>query len=241
MLFFYIRHGDPIYRPDSLTPLGERQAEAIARRLAAYGLDRVYSSTSERAIQTATPTCELLKLKPTLLEFAHESLTAADFNIYDQERNTKIWAYQHKEYRALFHLPEVRRMGEEWFRHPVFADHPSFERGVTRGYDEADRFFAGLGYEHIRYTGTYKVTAPNRERVAMFAHQGFGLLFLSCLLDIPYPIFSTQFDMTHTGMTVIDFRENEEGICIPCVLTLSSDGHLYRDGLMTGYNHGVRF
>lgn len=34
MLFFYIRHGDPIYNPDSLTPLGRRQAEALGKRLA---------------------------------------------------------------------------------------------------------------------------------------------------------------------------------------------------------------
>lgn len=30
MIFFYIRHGDPIYVPDSLTPLGMRQADAQA-------------------------------------------------------------------------------------------------------------------------------------------------------------------------------------------------------------------
>ena len=29
MLLYIVRHGDPIYQPDSLTPLGERQAEAI--------------------------------------------------------------------------------------------------------------------------------------------------------------------------------------------------------------------
>ena len=61
MLFFLIRHGDPIYNPDSLTPLGHRQAEAIAKRLAVYGVDRVYASTSERARLTSVPTCELLK------------------------------------------------------------------------------------------------------------------------------------------------------------------------------------
>ena len=42
MLFFYIRHGDPIYDPDSLTPLGLRQAEAVAKRLALYGLVAVF-------------------------------------------------------------------------------------------------------------------------------------------------------------------------------------------------------
>ena len=61
MLFFYIRHGDPIYDPDSLTALGKRQAEAVARRLALYGIDEIYASTSTRAIQTATPTSEILK------------------------------------------------------------------------------------------------------------------------------------------------------------------------------------
>lgn len=38
MLLFYVRHGDPIYNPDSLTPLGERQAEAVAKRLALHGV-----------------------------------------------------------------------------------------------------------------------------------------------------------------------------------------------------------
>lgn len=31
MLLYYIRHGMPVYDPDSLTPLGERQAEAAAK------------------------------------------------------------------------------------------------------------------------------------------------------------------------------------------------------------------
>ena len=46
MIFYYIRHGDPIYDPDSLTPLGEKQAEALAKRLALYGIDKIYSSPS---------------------------------------------------------------------------------------------------------------------------------------------------------------------------------------------------
>ena len=61
MLLFYIRHGEPIYNPDMLTPLGKRQADAIAKRLSLYGIDKIYSSTSNRAIETAEPTCEILK------------------------------------------------------------------------------------------------------------------------------------------------------------------------------------
>ena len=61
MFLYFIRHGDPIYDPDSLTLLGEEQAKALAKRLALYGLDEIYSSTSNRAQRTAQPTCELLK------------------------------------------------------------------------------------------------------------------------------------------------------------------------------------
>ena len=42
--------------------------------------------------------------------------------------------------------------------------------------------------------------------------------------------------MCHTGMTVIDFKE-EGGYAIPKLLTLSSDAHLYREGLPTKYNN----
>ena len=57
MLFFYIRHGDPIYTPDSLTPLGKRQAEAVAKRLCLYGVDKVFASSSTRESMTSDPTC----------------------------------------------------------------------------------------------------------------------------------------------------------------------------------------
>lgn len=49
MILYYIRHGDPIYNPNQLTPLGERQAEAAAKRLAVYGMDKIYASVSNRA------------------------------------------------------------------------------------------------------------------------------------------------------------------------------------------------
>ena len=68
MILFYIRHGDPIYHPDMLTPLGEQQAAAVARRLALFGIDEVYSSTSNRAMQTAKHTCELLGLPMQTLD-----------------------------------------------------------------------------------------------------------------------------------------------------------------------------
>ena len=60
MILYYVRHGDPIYNPDSLTELGHKQAEALSKRFSLYGLDEIYASTSIRAQQTAEPTCKIL-------------------------------------------------------------------------------------------------------------------------------------------------------------------------------------
>ena len=72
MILYYVRHGDPIYHPNQLTALGERQAEAVARRLAVHGIDRIYSSPSNRARQTAEPLCQIAKISPEILDWSDE-------------------------------------------------------------------------------------------------------------------------------------------------------------------------
>ena len=233
MLLFYIRHGEPIYDPDSLTPMGVQQAQALAKRLARCGLDKIYSSTSNRAIQTAQPTCALLKMQPELLDFANEVHTWRDFSEQLEDGNRR-WIYFDPKFIKLFHEKEVRDLGDRWYDHPGF-EKTDCRKGVARIYEEADRFLADLGYAHIRYAGKYKVTKPNDQKIALFAHEGFGLAFLSCLLDIPYPVFCTHFGLSHSGMTVIEFKEYD-GYSVPKVLTLSSDAHLYREDLPIRHN-----
>jgi len=238
MLLFYVRHGDPIYSPDSLTPLGHRQAEAVAKRLALYGIDRVFSSDSHRAVLTATPTSELVKKPIEQLPFCNESLAWKDFAI-DRGDGHHTWCFAHPETKRLMLLPEVLALGERWHEHPSLAQY-GFGQGVERINREVDGWLTSLGYEHDRESGSYRAVAPNDKRIALFAHQGFGLSFLSSLLDIPYPLFCTHFDMSHTGMTVIDFAQ-VDGIAIPKVLQLAGDSHLYREGLPTAYNNVLRF
>lgn len=239
MIFYYIRHGDPVYNPDSLTPLGVRQAESVAKRLALYGLDKIYCSTSNRAIMTAMPTCELLNMQPEMLDFTSEKHTWRELTIEKEEGTGKTWLFQNQRVINLFHDKEIRDLGDRWYDHPAFANY-HYEDGINRIYAESDALFESLGYKHIRHTGKYKVEKSNDQRIALFAHQGFGLAFLSCLLDIPYPMFCTHFDMCHTGVTVINFA-NGHDYCVPKILTLSSEAHLYREGLPTKYNNGLYF
>lgn len=236
MLFFYIRHGDPIYDPDSLTPLGHRQAEAVAKRLALYGVDRIYASTSTRATKTARPSCEMTGVPLTTLDFCNEGHAWGELTMMQGEE--RYWLFQHPEARRLLVSEELLLLGERWYEHPAFADGRA-AAGMARIRRESDAFLASLGYRHIG-GGAYQVVKPNDDRIALFAHQGFGLAFLSTILDVPYPRFCMHFDICHSGMTVIDFRD-EGGAAIPRVLTLSSDSHLYREGLPTYYNREIRF
>ena len=238
MELFYIRHGDPIYSPDSLTPLGRRQAEAVSNRLVLYGLDEIYTSTSTRAVMTAQPTCEKLRLEHTELDFAHENHTWADFSV-ETENGYRTWVWNIDRFIELFTGPEIRALGFEWYRHPEFADF-NFQKGINRVYDAVDGWLLSLGYEHERYSGRYRVVKDNGKRVALFAHEGFGLAFFSCLLDIPYPYFSTHFGICHSGMSVVHFQRSGE-YAVPKVLTHSNDSHLYKDGLPLNYNYFLKF
>ena len=238
MLFYYVRHGDPIYDPDSLTPLGKRQAEAVGRRLAMHGIDEIYASTSTRAKQTAEPLSELLKKKITLLDFANESHAWEELTAITPEG--RRWMFHHAESRKLFTSPEVIALGHEWYKHPAFSSF-DYEAGMNRILAEANSFFASLGYEHDGRLGRYKITDKNDKRVALFAHQGFGLAFLSAVLDIPYPLFSTRFDITHSGVTVIEFGDEGDGYSIPRVLTFSSESHIYKENLPTRFSNGIYY
>ncbi|MBO5358820.1 MAG: histidine phosphatase family protein [Clostridia bacterium] len=237
MLFFYLRHGDPIYDPDSLTELGIEQAEALSKRLSLYGLDKIYSSTSNRAIMTAKPTCEKLGLEPELLDFTNEHYALMELSYFSN--NERKWLFQDGNIVNLFSDKEIIELGDKWYEHPKFKEY-DYKKGIERIAAESNKFFKELGYERIDGTGKYKVIKPNNQRVALFAHQGFGIAFLSHILNMPYPAFATHFDICHTGMTVIDFSEID-GYSTPKVLTLSSDSHLYREGLSTLYNYYVEF
>ena len=231
MIFYYVRHGDPIYSPDSLTEQGHKQARALAKRFELYGLDEVYCSTSIRAQQTAQPTCECLHKDPVFLDWTNEAYAAAELGII-QENGKWNWAFMTPSYIESFNAPETFVLGHEWYNAPQFSQ---FKKGILRIDEETDKFFANFGYKHNRTKNCYEITEPNDKRVALFAHEGFGLAFLSSILGIPYPIFCTHFNIGHSGVTVIHFGNEKNGIVYPRVLQLSNDSHLYKEEILSGY------
>lgn len=166
MLLYIIRHGDPIYDPDSLTPKGHLQAQALAKRLALHGLDKIYVSPLKRAQQTAQPTCELLGLTPQVEEWASEHKAYADLSVEHPDGH-RSWVFHQQ--RTNLKNNDTVNLGAEWYQAKCF-DFPDkdFKKGYERIQNDADEFLRRQGYD--RDGCVYRITRPNEERIALFCH-----------------------------------------------------------------------
>lgn len=230
MLLYYIRHGDPIYDPDSLTALGQEQAKAVAKRLAMHGIDEIYCSSSNRAVMTAQPLCDLLKMEAVKMDWCTEARAGKALGARHDDGSFG-WAVTSKQFRPILLSNEVRSLGDRWYDHPELI-HTGMKEGYLGICEDLDRWIATLGYQRDEENHCYIPQEHNEKRIALFAHWGMGGAIMSHLLDIPYPQFATHFSMSHSTMTVVEFR-NREGVVNPQVLSYGNDSHLYREGLPT--------
>lgn len=232
MILFFVRHGEPDYGTDSLTPLGRRQADALARRFGRYGLDRIYSSPAGRVLATARPTCDILKMEPIVLDWLAESHSWREMSVEGPDGSRRLCSDDPTLARTLLG-GEVAALGARWHEHPAFAG-LRFGEGVARMRREADAFLASLGYVHDAECRCFRVEKPPFGRIAFFGHEVSGMLFVSTILDIPFPVMAAHFQFGHTGITAIEFRDLG-GWSVPKVLQLSNDGHIYGEGIPPSY------
>ena len=229
MLLYIIRHGDPTYNPDALTPLGLRMAEAVGRRLSVHGLDEIYSSPLNRARQTAQPACEMLKLEMHIEDWTSEALAWEDFSCI-QPSGYQGWAFAGKNAYLRSH-PEY--LGEKWYEAPMFAE-TNAKAGFERIVAASDEFLARQGY--VREGGIYHVTKENKKRVAVFCHYGFGSTWTAVLQNLyPTQVWSSQ-DISTTGVTLFHFGSEAGKDTVPVMKMLSDLSHLYAERLPFRYN-----
>jgi len=232
MLLYIIRHGEPDYATDTLTENGKKQANALAERLCTHGFDEIYSSPLGRAIQTAQPTCDRLKLPYTIEEWMSESLAWDEFSVKDDE-GTQKWAFSCQNTKLI--SPE--HTGSNWFTNPVFSNCKAALDGYKRITKCSDDFLARLGYK--RENNLYKVISPSEKRIAAFCHHGFGTAWMSHLLSISPNIFWSSFDIAHSSVTILLFRNNPDGYTAPQCVCLSDMSHIYKEKLQV--NAAVNF
>ena len=234
MWLFYVRHGDPDYANDCLTENGRRQAAALAERFSELGLDKIYSSTMGRAKETAGFTAEKLNLDVEGLDFAREDLAGRDFGIVTAG-GKKTWCFWEEKTVEVFKSAEVKKLGEKWYDHPFF-DGTTYKDGILRVKKGTVDFMQKLGYSYNEQTGYYSAEKHVYDRVALFAHGGFSMSFISCILNIPFPEFCIRFQ--HIGasaVTVFKIDDNGKEI-MPQIYQYGNDGHVYKNGLIKEFD-----
>ena len=227
MRLYIIRHADPDYANDTITPAGHREAAALARRLTAIGLDRIYCSPLGRARATMQYTADLTGIAPVIEPWTAE----LPWRIMTEASPHATWNIDGHLLRTLpcpewdhgvQHFPLLERLGR------VESDPPQ-----PQAYEAlcaaSDGFLASLGYE--REGVCYRVVRPNTERVAVFCHGGLGLTWLSHLLHVPLAVAWSSFFLWPSSVTTILMDERVPGVATPRCIGLAETAHLYAEGL----------
>lgn len=217
MRLHLIRHAEPDYPRDALTPRGHRQAQALARRLAAAGIDRIYSSPLVRALETARYTAERLGLEIQIEPWTRE---LEDWWIPDETLLERpVWQVDGATIRAL--APQLGP--ESWHGLPPF-DRPHLRQGFARLRAAGDGFLAHHGL--IRDGAAYRVKGAADPTVALFCHAGFALTWLADLLAIPPPLLWAGFSLPPASVTTVVFEPLAKGGAAPRCVGLGDVAHL---------------
>lgn len=232
MLLYIVRHGDPDYVTDSLTERGKLQAEAVGKRLFDAGINQIYSSPMGRARQTAAPACRLLGLDCKIENWAHE-VEDERLTPYPDGKLKSVSLVQNTYYRenGAIYLPY-----EQDFSAPGF--NTSQMKNATERIEAGGRdFLERLGYREEN--GIYRILRPNTDKVALFCHKVMGQAWISRLLHIPIHLMWSGFLTTHTGVTVLEFKNNENGVTAPRCRCFSDMSHLYAAGLDMCHDNSI--
>ena len=233
MWLFLVRHGSPDYDKDCLTEEGKKQAAALAKRFARKGLDKIYASTMGRATETAKYTSDKLGLPIEGLDFAREDVTGREFYCGKNQEGKRCWCFWDKSILAQFKSEEVKKLGDKWYDSALFED-KMFKSGTLRVQKAVTEFMAELGYRRNEKNGFYKAEKHVYDRVALFAHGGFSMIFISCLLNMPYPEFCLRFQHVEVS-TVTSFWLDDSGEdIVPIMYQYGNDSHLYKEDLLEG-------
>ena len=221
MLLYIVRHGDPDYSIDSLTPQGRIEAELLSEMLSKKEIKAFYVSPLGRAKATAEYTLKKMGREATECEWLRE-FDRARINKPNRE-NAIAWDWRPKDWTdndAFFNM-------EDWGHDPVME-----AGGVLKEYErvnaELDKLLASHGY--VRNGRRYDAVAPNEDTVVFFCHFGLESVLLSHILNIPPMLLWHGTCATPSSVTTLITEEREKGIAYFRMTAFGDTSHLYAGG-----------
>lgn len=212
MFLYIIRHADPDYANNTITEFGWEEAHALADWLKDIHIDKIYTSPLGRAIDTAKPTLEIKGMTSEILPWTEESM---DYMESHQLKPDSDCSYSFSVQKGVYD----------------FKDFMQTERMKTVENMQkcSDEFLASLGYE--RNGAFYKITRNNDESIAVFCHGGFGVAWISHLLNTAPGVMYPNISLNTSSVTTFEFRNASEGFVRPVLRRLGEITHIYKAGL----------
>lgn len=224
MRLLFIRHADPDYARDSLTPRGEEEALALADALRDEKIDAVYCSPLGRAKRTMEVALSKRKdhLPVTILPWLRE------FDAYTPHPpQSRAWDF----------LPEdVASYGEEAYSLSgyetailPYRDSPDFRQKRDEAFAGFDALLKEHGYEKDGLL--YRVKEGNDHTLAFFCHFGIEALLLSRLVNAPPLVFFQGTCASPSSVTEVYTEERRKGIASFRILHFGETSHLRKKGM----------
>ena len=220
MKLLIVRHGDPDYSIDSLTPTGWKEAELLSHRLARLDVKAFYVSPLGRAKDTASLTLKRMNRTATELPWLREFSPAGDPN---QKGSRPMWDWLPQDWTTepqLYH-PDT------WYQQDFYAAAKA-EAEFKWVAEELDALLASHGY--VRDGKLYRAETPNEDTIVLFCHFGLECVLLGHLLGISPAVLWHGFCAAPSSVTTLTTEERREGIAYFRMSAFGDISHLYAAG-----------
>ena len=221
MRLLFIRHGDPDYEHDDLTPGGKREAELLAERMVREEISEFYVSPMGRAQATAAPTLQKTGREAVCLDWLKEF----SIPVLRPDRNGELsripWDWLPQDWLCDPRLLDPFR----WRENEIMAS-----ANVGEAYDQVIRSFDALLAEHgyQREGLVYRVLRPNTETLAFFCHFGLSCVLMSRLMNCSPMVLWQGLCMAPSSVTTVYTEERRAGTAVFRTASVGDISHLYR-------------
>ena len=221
MKILIIRHAEPDYSIDSLTPKGWREAHLLAKRLSDLPISDIYCSPLGRAQDTAQPTLEAMNKSAPTLPWLHEF-------------RGKIWDEEKGKKRIPWNL-----MPEFWTKQPQLFDKDEWymqelmqtgnvEEIYKETVDELDKLLESYGYVRDGYI--YRCEQNLDTTIVIFCHFALGMVLVSHFAGVAPTVLWQSFFLPTSSVTTIVTEEKVKGEVFFKCMQLGDTSHLYAGG-----------
>lgn len=218
MKLLIVRHGDPDYSIDSLTPKGWHEAELLKNRLTKLDVAAFYCSPLGRAKDTSKATLNALGRTAEIFDWLREF----DGYVIDPESGERTYSWDRTP--AFLSENDDYYDKDKWISTPFYSsgDVPEKYKTVCDGIDE---LLARHGYIHDGKI--YRVERENSDTVVLFCHFGVECVLLSHILKISPVVLWHNFVALPTSVTTLITEEREQGKAVFRCNAFGDISHLY--------------